>query len=148
MTAPMILQGGILSVHIPVRLKRYGGRKLIVTPDGKAVTPPPAPKQDDTLVKALVRAWKWQKQLDSGKYGMIEELAAKENVTGSYVSRLLRLNFLAPDIKLAILQGTQPRMLNLKALMEPFPEAWEEQRRLFGIRNTPEIESGGVIGTR
>lgn len=136
MNTQAMLQGGILSVHIPIRLKRHGGRKLIITPDGKAVTPPPALKQDDTLVKALVRAWKWQKHLDSGKYASIEALAAKENVTSSYVSRLLRLNFLAPDIKLAILQGNQPKMLNLKALMEPFPEAWEEQRRLLNFHDS------------
>ncbi len=133
MNTQAVLQGGILSVHIPMRLKRHGGRKLIVTPDGKAVTPPPAPKQDDTLVKALVRAWKWQKLLDDEKYPNIEALAVKDNVNPSYVSRLLRLNFLAPDIKLAILQGTQPKMLNLKALMEPFRDEWEEQRKLFCV---------------
>jgi hypothetical protein len=131
MNTQAMLQGGILSVHIPMRLKRHGARKLIVTPDGRAVTPPPVPKQDDTLVKALVRAWKWQKLLDDGKCASIETLAAKENVDPSYISRLLRLNFLAPDIKLAILQGNQPKMLNLKALMEPFSDEWEEQRRVF-----------------
>jgi hypothetical protein len=130
-TQAVSLQGGILSVHIPMRLKRHGGRKLIVTPDGKAVTQPPAPKQDDTLIKALVRAWKWQKLLDDEKYPSIEALAVKENVNPSYVSRLLRLNFLAPDIKLAILQGTQPKMLNLKTLMEPFLDVWEEQKKRF-----------------
>jgi hypothetical protein len=134
-------QGGILSVNIPMRLKRHGGRKLIVTPDGKAVTPPSAPKQDDTLIKALVRAWKWQKLLDDGKFASIEALAVKENVNPSYVSRLLRLNFLAPDIKLAILQGSQPKTLNLKALMEPFPDEWEEQWRLIKKETPPRIES-------
>jgi len=58
-------------------------------------------------------------------------LAVKENVNPSYVSRLLRLNFLAPDIKLAILQGSQPKTLNLKTLMEPVPDGWEAQQKRF-----------------
>ena len=135
MNMQSVLQGGILSVHIPMRLKRHGARKLIVTPDGRAVTPPPVPKQDDTLVRALVRAWKWQKLLDDGKYASIETLAAKENVDPSYISRLLRLNFLAPDLKLAILEGTQPRTMLLQdVIRKVWPEDWEGQRRFFSSR--------------
>jgi hypothetical protein len=132
MNTQAVLQGGILSVHIPMRLKRHGARKLIVTPDGRAVTPPPVPKKDDTLVKALVRAWKWQKLLDEDKVGNIEALAAKEKINPSHVSRLLRLNFLAPDLRLAILEGTQPRTMLLQDLIrKEWPEDWEGQRKIF-----------------
>src|SRR5437588_10498289 len=75
--------GGLMSetftVHVPMTFRRRGGRKLIVAPDGAAM-PAIAPRFniDNVLVKALARAFRWQKLLDSGTYSTIREIAAKE----------------------------------------------------------------------
>ena len=58
----------------------------------------------------------------------IDELAAAEKINSSYVSRLLRLTLLAPDIVEAVLDGRQPEGMTLPGLMEPFPVEWERQR--------------------
>jgi hypothetical protein len=106
--------------------KPRGGQKLILTPGGMASRG--AWAADTTLVKALARAFRWRRMLETGRYGTIDELAAAEKINSSYVSRLLRLTLLAPDIVEAILDGRQPEGINLPGLMEPFPVAWERQR--------------------
>jgi hypothetical protein len=66
--------------------------------------------------------------MEMGRYGTINELAAAEEINSSYVSRLLRLTLLSPDIVEAILDGRQPEPMTLPALMDPFPVEWERQR--------------------
>jgi len=117
----------MLTVRVPLAAwKPRGGRKLILTPGGMA--PRGASAADTTLVKALARAFRWRRQMETGRYGTIDELAAAEKINSSYVSRLLRLTLLAPDIVDAILDGRQPEGVTLPALMEPFPVEWEAQR--------------------
>jgi len=65
--------------------------------------------------------------MESGRYGTLNELAAAEKINSSYVSRLLRLTLLAPDIVEAILDGRQPDGVTLPSLMEPFPAEWVSQ---------------------
>jgi hypothetical protein len=60
------LDGKTLVVRIPIRLQRRGGRKRIVAPDGSEIVPTSKPQPDGTLVKALARAWRWQRMLDEG----------------------------------------------------------------------------------
>ena len=105
-----------LDVHIPIRLKRRGGRKVILTPEGHTLGPTPAQKRepDAPLTKALLKAWKWQKDLESGKAQSMEDIAKRHTIDAAGVSRLMRLNFLAPDLKLAILEGTQPKTINAR----------------------------------
>ena len=71
--------------------------------DGSELTPPTKPQPDGVLVKALARAWRWQKLLDSGVYGSVAEIAEAEKISKSHVSRILRLALLAPDLVEAIL---------------------------------------------
>ena len=123
-----------MDVHIPIRLKRRGGRKLIVTPEGNTLAPPPAQKRepDAPLTKALLKAWKWQKDLESGKAQSMEAIAERDKIDRAGVSRLMRLNFLAPDLKLAILEGTQPKTMQLQDLIrKAWPDDWEGQRAFF-----------------
>jgi hypothetical protein len=87
-----------------MRLARGGGRKLIITPKG-AAAPAPKPRRDDTLIKALVRAHRWRRQIESGQARSITDLAEQEGVTDAYVCRLLPLTCLAPDVLEAILDG-------------------------------------------
>ena len=120
----------IISVFVPMTFKRRGGRKLIIAPAGTpepAWAPPPA-KADSTLVKALARAHRWKKLLDTKKYATIKELAETEKVAARYVGQLLQLTLLAPDITDMILDGRLPRNIGLAQFMQPWPGVWEEQR--------------------
>jgi ParB-like chromosome segregation protein Spo0J len=97
-----------LTIRIPITLQRRGGRKLIMTPEG-AVVPEQKPRRDETLIKALVRAHRWRRQIESGDAKSITDLAEQEGVTDAYVCRLLPLTCLAPDIVEAILDGRARR---------------------------------------
>jgi hypothetical protein len=116
-----------VTIRIPMRLQRRGGRKLIVTPEG-AVAPPPKPRRDETLVKALVRAHRWRRRIESGKAKSITDLAEHEGVTVAYVCRLLPLTCLAPDIVEAVLDARQPKGLRLVEMLGNVSMRWEEQR--------------------
>jgi hypothetical protein len=116
----------ILSVRVPFALRKRGGRKLVITPDGE--THRPRPRVDSALVKAIARAHRWQRMLETGEYASLTELAAVEKINLSYMSRVLRLTLLAPEVVEAILDGRQPAAVTLPTLMTPFPVAWKDQR--------------------
>jgi len=83
---------------------------------------------DSTLVKALARAFRWRRMMETGRFATLNELAAAEKINSSYVSRLLRLTLLAPGIVEAILNGRQPDGMTLPGLMEQFPVEWPRQK--------------------
>ena len=117
----------MLTVRVPLAVRKpRGGRKLVLMPGGMA--PRGASAADTTLVKALARAFRWRRMMETGRYGTIDELAAAEKINSSYVSRVLRLTLLSPDIVEAILDGRQLDGMTLPVLMEPFPVEWERQR--------------------
>ena len=126
------LEVDTLTIRIPMRLQRRGGRKLIMTPEGVAASAR-KPSRDETLVKALVRAHRWRRKIESGQAKSITDLAEQEGVTDAYVCRLLPLTCLSPDIVEAILDGRQPKGLRLADMLGNGPLAWEEQRRLWRI---------------
>jgi hypothetical protein len=119
--------GCIATVSIPVNFIQRGGRNQILSPAGAAPWSP-APRVDSALVKAVVRAHRWRQMLESGEYASSAELAKSEKVNDSYVSRILRLTLIAPDITEAILAGRQPSTLQLDELLKPLPAAWDQQR--------------------
>jgi hypothetical protein len=108
---------------------KRGGRKLVVTPDGAEWAP--RPRVDNAMVKALARAFRWRKMLATGVHGTMEDLARAKGVHATYVSRVLRLTLLAPEIVEAILDGRQSAGVGLDDLLEGFPLEWEEQRSTF-----------------
>ena len=120
-----------LTIRVPLTLRRYGGRKLVIVPEGGGVPVRTKPTPDDTLLKALARAHRWRRMLENGKASSINELAEIEKINASYISRILRLTFLAPDIVTAILNGHQPRTLQLADMLEDVPVEWERQRGMF-----------------
>jgi ParB-like chromosome segregation protein Spo0J len=122
------LDGDTLVVRIPMRFQRRGGRKLIVAPDGSELAPTSKPQPDGALLKALARAWRWQRMLDDGTYTTVSEIGDAENISKSYVSRILRLALLPPDIVEAILAGRTDQGVMLERLERPLPACWEEQR--------------------
>ena len=102
---------------------KRGGRKEIRLPPGAAAQP----QVDSALVKALARAFRWERMLRSGEVTTIAELAEREKIAPSYMTRLLRLTLLAPDIVEAILDSRQGPEVTLARVLEPFPVAWSEQ---------------------
>ena len=110
-----------------MRFQRRGGRKRIVAPDGSEMVPTSKPQPDGTLLKALARAWRWQRLLDDGVYASVSEIGETENISKSYVSRILRLALLSPDIVEAILGGRADQSVVLDRLERPLPMNWWEQ---------------------
>jgi hypothetical protein len=124
-----------VAINIPLAIRRRPGRKTVVTPDGVA-TPAQATATtqthgDPALVKALARAFRYQRMLDDGHYASISEMAEAEKLDRGYMGRLMQLTLLAPDLVEAVLNGTAPRELGLPRFMEPLAVVWEEQRSLL-----------------
>ena len=113
-------------VSISVSFLQRGGRKQILSPPGTAPWSP-VPRVDSALIKAVVRAHRWRQMIESGKYVSSAELAMAEKVNDSYLSRILRLTLIAPDIIEAILTGRQLSTLQLDDLLKPLPAVWELQ---------------------
>lgn len=117
---------------VPVHLRQYGHRKLVLDSEGRDVVPRQSNK-DSALIKALVRAHKWEKALSANSQKSLGTIAKTEDLESKYVTKIYRLNFLAPKIKEAILDGIQPRTLTLSRLMYNIPICWQEQTRLYGF---------------
>ena len=115
-----------VTVTVPFAISKRGGRKLVITPDG-AAAPAPRARVDSALLKALARGFRWRKLLESGQFSTIEEIADAENINPSYVSRVLRMTLLAPEIVEAILAGRQPEGLTMARAMRPFAMEWGRQ---------------------
>jgi hypothetical protein len=118
------------TVGIPMTFRKRGGRKLVVMPDGAEWAP--RPQVDIAMIKALARAFRWRRMLDEDVYGSLDDLARAKGIAPSYVSRVLRLTLLAPDLVGAILDGRQPAELQLDDLLMGFPLEWERQPHGFG----------------
>ncbi len=116
-----------ITVTVPLTLRKRGGRRHVIAPNGAPARPRSRPHVDGTLVKALARAFRWRSLLEAGHYLTVEEIARAEAINPSYVSRVLRLTLLAPDIVQAILDGRQVPALAMARLTRPFPVLWEEQ---------------------
>ena len=116
-----------MTIHVPFRVVKRGGRKEMQLPEGA----PTQRRPDSALVKALARAFRWKRMLESGEFATIAELAAREGITVSYLTRLLRMTLLAPDLVVAILDGRQGLEVTLARLMEPFPAEWADQTLAF-----------------
>lgn len=117
-----------VTLHVPFSIVKRGGRKEMHLPDGAQQQP----KADNTLVKALARAFRWRRMLESGEFATIAELAESEGIAPSYLTRVMRLTLLAPAIVEAILDGEQGPEVSLALALEPFPAQWDEQRRALG----------------
>ena len=115
-----------VTVHVPLRHRRRGCRKLMIA---TSQHPMKAEKitSDDTILKALGRAYRWKRMLESGEFVSIGDLAAAEKINHSYIRRILKLTLLSPQITETILDGRQPRLLHLNSLLRPFPDHWAEQ---------------------
>ena len=112
-----------MTLHVPFRVVKRSGRKEMQLPEGAG-----QPRRtDSTLVKALARAFRWKRMLESGDFTTIAELAEREGIAPSYMTRVLRLTLLAPDMVEAILDGRHGLEVTLARVLEPFPVEWSAQ---------------------
>jgi hypothetical protein len=116
-----------VTVHVPMTFTVRGGRKTIIGPIPEQAHQPPRTRFDDSITKAIARAWRWQTLIEAGEYANITELAKAEKVDASYAFRVLRLTLLAPDIVETVLdrRGTN---LTLNVLLKPLPIEWTKQQ--------------------
>jgi hypothetical protein len=115
-----------LTVRIPIVIRKRGGKKLVLAPDGKTA-PSFSCRIDNSMVKALARAFRWQELLENGTYATIAEIAEAERINETYVARILRLTLLAPEFVQLIVEGRQPATVGLATLMRPLPARWSDQ---------------------
>lgn len=116
-----------ITVRVPLSIRHRPGRKTVVTPDAQHPLPT-ATRADPALVKALARAFRYQRMLDEGRYASITELATVERLDRGYLGSLLKLTLLAPDIVESVLDGRHPERIGLPVLLDPLPAAWDAQR--------------------
>ena len=127
-----------VTVVVPITIRRRGGRKQIIGPDGAPVQAGgdaagvAETRGDPALVKALARAFRWRRMLEEGRYASVRDLAKAEGVNRTYIGRVLSLTLLAPDLVEAILDGRQTEAANITRRSSPIPDAWPEQRRAAG----------------
>ena len=121
-----------VTVTMPFAIRKRGGRKLVITPDGTSAAPMTRARVDSALLKALARGFRWRKLLETGDFSTIGDIAKAEKINSSYVSRVLRMTLLAPEIVEAILAGRQPEGLTMAKAMQPFPVEWIKQTANIG----------------
>lgn len=126
-------EAAVVVVSIPISFLQRGGRKQIVVPPGTADWQPRLNRCDNSLINALAKAHHWRLLIETGKHTSAAELSRAEDINESYLCRVLRLTLLAPDIVEAILDGRQPRTLELQSLLKPLPADWSAQRKCLGF---------------
>jgi hypothetical protein len=124
---------GRLTVSVPIQFKRRAGRKQITLPSGESGEPRPWGVAPTALQLALARGHRWLAMLESGQVSSLREIAAREGVDNSYVSRMMNLTVLAPDIVEAILDDTLPDHLTLFDIAVDPQALWKEQRYRLGF---------------
>jgi hypothetical protein len=135
--------GRTITVRVPIAIRRRGGRKLVLAPNGSEMTSTPVTRHiDNAMVKAIARAFRWRGMIEAGAYATIREIAAAENISETYVGRTLRLTLLAPSIVQAILDGRQAN-LQLDDLMASFPVDWQGQSNALHNRASPALANQG-----
>ena len=135
--APEVIQtsDGRLTLSVPIQFKRRSGRKQVTLPNGAPGKPRPWDTTSTPLQQALARGHKWLAMLESGEVSTLTEIAKKEGIDNSYVSRMVNLTTLAPDIIDAILLNELPDHLTLFDLAVDPQNVWEVQRvRIFADR--------------
>ncbi len=131
--AKKIRDGDRLMTFIPMRVKRRGFKKIVISPGADGVPARNESRKDSPLIKAVARAFHWQRLLDTGDVQDSTELARREKLDKTFVNETLRFALLAPEIVEAILAGRQPPTLTLQHMRRRVPDDWLDQRRIYGF---------------
>ena len=124
-----------VTVRVPLAIRKRGGRKVVVSPDGSVLPGAPrhfATSADLALLKAMGRAFRWKRMLDDGTFASVSEIARVEKIDRGYAGCVLRLTLLAPDLVEAILEGRAGEAVTLPRLIEPWPIIWQDQKATLG----------------
>jgi site-specific DNA recombinase len=115
----------LITLNVSANLKRCGGEvRFLLPPDSPGSKPNPVP----SLVRAVARAHHWVDRIVKGEVPHQRSLATETGLDERYISRILPLAFLAPDITEAILGGTHAKHLSLGDYLGKVPLGWMEQR--------------------
>jgi hypothetical protein len=126
-------EGATLTVHVPVAFRRRRGRKVLVTPDRGMLAPASMSRilPHSAMIRALARAFRWRRLIESGVHATVLEVAAAEQINPSYISRILRLSTLSPEVVEATVEN--PSSFPLDRVMKPFPVEWAAQTRQLSM---------------
>lgn len=126
-----------VTVVVPLTVRRRGGRKQIIGPDGAPARAGSDTVQetrgDPVLVKALAHAFRWRWMLEEGRYASVRELSKAEGIDRGFLGKILQLTLLAPDLVGAILGGWHGDRLTVAALAAVTPNDWDDQRTVYGL---------------
>lgn len=130
---PDILQtsDGRLTLSVPIQIKRRSGRKLVTLPNAETAPVRPWDVTPTPLQLTLSRGHRWLAMLESGEAKSLKEITAREGIDNSYMSRMVNLTTLVPDIVVAILDDTLPNHITLFDLASGTPLLWDEQRAII-----------------
>lgn len=93
---------------MPIQIKRRSSRKLVTLPNGETAPVRPRDVAPTSIQLALARGHRWLATLESGEAKSLKEIARREGIDNSYVSRMVNLTTLAPDIVAAIAARHRP----------------------------------------
>ncbi len=125
-TTTEMLPNGNLLVTVPLSLRCSGNGKQILLPDGVDES-----GSREAFLMAVARGRRWQRLVDEGKVSDIRELAQAIGRDNSYVSRIMRLASLAPQIIESVINGSLPPTLSATRARKAIPVLWEEQLKEF-----------------
>jgi len=129
------IDDGTISILIPMKIRKRKGYVTTIAPEGldkyKGIENPH--NYNEKLVNAFASAYKWKEMIKNKEVGSFNEIAEIEKTDKSHVAKIFKLNYVAPDIIEAILDGKQPELLTLRDFKKGVPDLWEEQRDVFGF---------------
>lgn len=120
----MTNEPGTIRVFIPLTFKKRNGRPKILPPEN--VERLVERRQDPHVLRAIGRAWGWRRRLESGEVSTLAEIAEKENLHLSFVSRFIRLAYLSPDVLHALVIERRPCPVKLEELADSVKLPWVE----------------------
>ncbi len=126
-----VASDGSLHVTVPIKITRRGRSKAVMLPDGKAFQPRAWNAEPTQMQLALARGHRWLGLLELGKARNMAEVAKLEGMDPAYVSRMVNLTTLAPDIVAAILDESLPDHVTLFDLASATPLLWDEQQAIL-----------------
>ena len=126
-------EDGTITISIPIRIRKYSGRQQVFLPQN-IVFNDFKEKQDLTVLQtALARGRQWQMMLESGKFKNLREIAADEKVDPGYVSRMMNMNLLCPELVRRILDDDLESDFSFSEIYRDIPVLWEDQFKKFKV---------------
>ena len=129
--APEAAEPDSITVRVPISFRKRGGRKTVIAPNGAQRLPALQSKADTALIRALARAFRWRKLIETGVYSTIREIAKAEQMNDSFVCRVLRLSLLSPEVVQWILNEKPMSIKKIAILTKKIPDDWQAQRKFF-----------------